>query len=139
VDWVREGVEEADGNRLDGLGEQRVDRMLGVPGVEPALDPAEGVDALVDHVAEIALDERRRLRPAEVVETRHPQGADLEHVAEALCRDQTDARPLVLEDRVRGHSRAVPDLLDRLAGEPGLLEQLDQPVDDRPRVIVDAR
>ena len=58
---IGERVDQAHGDRLDLLGEQRVDRALGIGRVERALDLARGVDALVDHLAQIALDQRRRL------------------------------------------------------------------------------
>ena len=112
---IGEGVEQADRDRLDLLGQQRIDGALGVGRIERALDLAAMVDALVDHLAQVALDQRRRLGPGEVVEPRHPQRADFQHVAEALGGDQPDARALVLEDRVGGDRRAVADLLDRAA------------------------
>jgi hypothetical protein len=64
---IGEGVDQADGDRLDLLGEQRVDRAFGVRRVERPLDPATVVDALVDDLAQIALDQRRRLGPGQVV------------------------------------------------------------------------
>ena len=85
---------------------------LGIGRVERALDMALGVDALVHHAAQIALDQRRRLLPGHVVEARHAQRADFQHVAEAVGGDQADAGALVLEDGVGGDRRAVAELLD---------------------------
>ena len=117
---VGERVDQAHRDRLDLLGEQRIDGALGVGRIERALDVAAMVDALVHHLAQIALDQRRGLGPGEVVELRHPQRADLQHVAEALGGDQPDARALVLEDGVGRDRRAVADFLDRRAAEAGL-------------------
>ena len=135
---IGEGIEQADGDRLDLLGQQRIDGAFGVARLERPLDAAARIDPLVDDLAEIALDQRRRLLPGEVVELGHAQRADLQHVAKALGRDQPDARALVLEDGVGGHRRAVADLLDHVAGQAGLLEQLAQALDDRLRVVADA-
>jgi hypothetical protein len=56
---IGEGIEQADRDRLDLLGQQRIDRALGVTDIERALDAAAGIDPLVDHLAQIALDQRR--------------------------------------------------------------------------------
>ena len=68
VHRIGERVEQADGDRLDLLGQQRIDGAFGVGGIERALDAAAMVDALVDHLAQVALDQRRRLGPGHVVE-----------------------------------------------------------------------
>ena len=96
------------------------------------------VDALVDHLAQIALDQRRRLGPGHVVEARHAQRADLQDVAEPLGGDQADARALLLEDGVGGDRGAVADLLDGASRYAGLGEQLGKPVDDGTGVVLDA-
>jgi len=114
--------EQADGDRLDLLGQQRVDGAFGVGRIEGAVDLAGMVDPFIDHAAQVALDQRLGLGPAEVVELGHAQGADLQHVAEALGGDQPDPRALVLEDRVGSDRRAVADFLDGAAVEPGLAE-----------------
>ncbi len=135
---IGEGIEQADGDRLDLLGEQGVDGPFGVARLERPLDAAARIDPLVDDLAEIALDQRRGLLPGEVVELGHAERADLQHVAKALGRYQPDAGALVFEDGVGGHRRAVADLLDHVAGEAGLLEQLAQPLDDRLGIVADA-
>ena len=114
---IGERVDQADGDRLDLFGEQRIDRALGIGRIERTLDLAAMIDALVHHLAQIALDQRRGLGPGEVVELRHPQGADFQHVAEALGGDQPDARALVFQDRVRRDRGAVADFLDRRAAQ----------------------
>src|SRR6266513_2968575 len=45
----------------------------------------------------------------------------------------------MLENGVRGHRRAVADLLDRAAGEARLAEHLGEALDDRLRIVLDAR
>ncbi len=121
---IGERVDQADRDGLDVLGQQRVDDALGIGRIERTLDVSVGVDALVHDLAQIALDQRRRLDPGQIVEARHPQGADFQHVAEAFRGDQADARALVLQDRVRRDRGAVANFLDRGAGETGLAEQL---------------
>ena len=86
-----------------------------------------GAHALVQLEAQAALDERRRLRPEEVVEVRHAHAPQLEHVAEALRRHERRARAAALEHRVRRHRRAVHDLLELAAP---VAEQLGDAVDD---------
>ncbi|SRR5258706_5247260 len=132
-------MQKTDGDRFHFLGEQRVDHTLGLALVQRLLDRARGIDALVHRLPQIALDQRHGLGPADVVHARHAQRADLEHIAEALGGDETGARTLVLEDGVRGHGRAVPNLLDRVAREPGLAEYLGEALYDRLRVVADAR
>src|SRR2546428_2773922 len=137
--WISERMKERDGDRLDLLRKQRVDRALGVARIQWPFDDPKGTDALIDDLAQVALDQRRGLGPADVVHARHAQRADLEHVAEAFRRDEAGLRAAVLEDRVRRHRGAVADLLDRAAGEAGLAEYLGQAVDDRLGVVLDAR
>jgi len=135
---VDERVDQAHRDRLDAFGEQRVDRALGVFGIERTLDDAGVVDALVHRLAQVAFDQRRRLLPGEVVEARRAQGADFQDVAEALGGDQPDLGALVLDDGVRGDRGAVADSLDLSAGEAGFPERLVKPIDQRARVVVDA-
>jgi hypothetical protein len=97
------------------------------------------VDSLVDHLAQVALDQRRRLGPAQVVEFRHPQRADLEHVAKTLGGDQPDPRALVLQNGVGSDRGAVTDLFDGSPGYPALAKNLGEAVDDRLGVVLDAR
>src|SRR5207247_7288217 len=53
-------------------------------------------------------------------------------------RDQPGARALLLENGVRGHRRAVADLLDRVTAQAGLAEHLGEALDDRLRVVLRA-
>ena len=100
--------------------------------------PARRVDPLVHHGAEVALDQRRRLLPREVVEPGHPQVADLQHVAEALRADQPGARALALQQRVAGDGGAVHDLGDVGAVDGVLGDEGGDAFHDGPRVVVDA-
>src|SRR5262249_1507430 len=111
----------------------------GILGIERALDSTDVIDALVDGLAQVALDQRRRLLPGEVIKPRRAQRADFQDVAEALRGDQPDLGALVLEDGVRGDRGAVADFLDLPAGEAGFAQRLIEPVDQRARVVVDAR
>src|SRR6516165_4679837 len=94
VHRVEVGVDEANGDRFYPLVDQLPDRPRGIGLSQRSLDPASGVDPLVDLDPQMALDQRRRLCPRQVIEPRHPQGADLEDIAKALCRDQPRARAL---------------------------------------------
>src|SRR5262249_5862182 len=86
------GVNKADSDRLYPLINELLDCARDIGLGQWPLHLAFGVDAFIDLDAQMALDERRRLGPRQVIEPRHPQGADLEHVAEAFCRDQPGAR-----------------------------------------------
>src|SRR5215831_9355705 len=99
---VSERVDEADRDRFDRFGEERIDGALRVGRIERALDRALMIDAFVHHLAQIALDQWLRFGPADVIEARHAQGADLQHVPEPLGGDESDPRPLALEDGVGG-------------------------------------
>ncbi len=116
-----------------------MDGALGVGRIERVLDLALVVDTLGHGLAQIALDERRRLHPGEVVKAGHAQGADLQHVAKPLGGDQADACALVLQDRVRRDGGAVADLLDRRPGKRRLVEDFGEAVDDRLCVVLHAR
>ena len=109
---VEVGVEEADGHGLDARAAQAGGELAALVLVELADDGAVGGDALVQLEAEVALDERRRLAPEEVVHVRDPQPAQLEHVAEAGGRDERRRAAAPLEHGVRRHRRAVDDLGD---------------------------
>ena len=85
-----------------------------------------------------ALDERRRLLPREVVQARHAEAADLEDVAEPPGGDEPRASALLLEDGVGGHGGSVEHLGEVRTRDPRVAEDLAEPIDDRPRVVVDA-
>ena len=117
---VGERVDEADRDRLDLFGEERIDGPLRVDRIERALDRAPMIDALVHHLTQVALDQRLRFGPADVIEARHAQGADLQHVPEPLGGDESDPRALALEDGVGGDGGAVANFFDSRAGQAGL-------------------
>ena len=139
VGGVLEGVEEADRDRLDALGDEPVHRRLGRLARERDDDLPARIDPLLHLDPEIALDELRRLLPPEVVEARHAKVPELEHVPKAAGRDEAGERPLVLEDRVGRDRRAVPDLGHVRPGEGGLVEDLRETARDRLCVVLDAR
>ena len=81
--------------------------------VQRAFDAAQVIDALLDLESQPARHQRRRLAPADVVENRHAQTADLEHVAKALRCDQARrARPCLRECALVATVVAVHDLRD---------------------------
>ena len=132
---VEVGVQQADRDRLDPFGDEKPGGALDAGLVERRVDLALGVDPLVDLDPPAPLDQGRRLGPAHVVEPRHAQIADFEHVAEAARGDQPGLGALVLEDRVRGDRSAVQQLDDAPAADLG--EQRGQPVDDGAGIVVD--
>ena len=81
-------VQEADGDRLDTVAPARVDDRLQVVEFERPEHDAVTVDALAHLEAVPAGNERRRLPRDEVVHVRPVPAADLEHVAEAMRRDE---------------------------------------------------
>src|SRR5206468_1314025 len=82
---------------------------------ERPLHLAAGSYPLVHLGAQVAFHQRRRLGPGEVVQPRHAQRADLEHVAEPARGDQPDPRPLQFQNGVRRHRRPVQPVGDRRA------------------------
>ena len=81
---------------------------------------AVGVDAAVDLEAVVPRGERPWLLPRrEAVEIAAIRVLDEDHVAEAAVRDEGDPRASSLDQRVRGHRRAVDEKLEsRTAGCP---------------------
>ena len=112
VGAVRVGVDEADGDRIDAGGEKLVDRASRCRLVQRALDLALGIDPLGDLEPQPPRDERRRLLPSDVVECRHPEASDLEHVPEAEGGDEAYPRPFALEDCIRRDRGPVHELGD---------------------------
>ena len=129
---VEVGVQEADGDGVTPVARRRAASARLSSSSSCADDGAVRGDALVQLEAEVALDERRRLAPEEVVHVRDPQPAQLEHVAEAGGRDERRRAAAPLEHGVRRHRRAVDDLGDCPAARAGR-EAADR-LDDRPVV-----
>ena len=139
MDGVRIRVDEADRDGLDPFVEQPPHRPPRVVAGQRTHDLARGVHPLVHHHPQVALHQRRGLLPGEVVEPRHPQVAQLQHVAEALAGDQSHPRAGQLQDRVRRHRGAVHDLRDFARRHPVPGEHGFQPLHDGQRVVLDAR
>ena len=136
---VRIGVDEADRDGLDLFSEQSSHRLLRIGARQRAYDLARRVHPLVHHHPQVALHQRRRLLPREVVEPRHPQVAQLQHVAEALAGDEPHPRAGQLQDRVRRHRGAVHDLGDLARRHAMPDEHRLEPFDDGERIVIDAR
>ena len=116
---VQVRVQQADGDRLDvGLAQPRGERAAPRPRRARCSTSPSARHPLGDLEAEAPRDERRRLRPEVVVEVRHAHPPQLEHVAEALGRDERRPRAAALEHGVRGDGRPVHDALDRVAPSP---------------------
>ena len=107
--------------------------------VERNDDRAVGTDPFGDSRAAAPGGEKdRRLGVhEEVVHARALLPADLQHVLEALGHQETDARALLLEDRVGGDGRAVHEALDvprRLAAQ--LQHRLDSGQDSGDEILL---
>ena len=139
VHGIRVRVEEAYGEGLDALVEEPVESPVDLGGIEGNLDLSARVDPLPHLETQVALDERGRLLPRDVVEAGHAQAADLQRVAEARGGDEPGARAPQLEDGVGGHRGAVKHLAHVTAGEARVAEHLAEALDDGPRIVVDAR
>ncbi len=109
-------MEEADGDRVDLELAQPACELTHLGVVERLQHGAVGRHALGELEAQPPLDERRWLAPEEVVHVRDPQAPKLEHVPEALRRDERGLGAEALEHGVRGDGRAVHDLARRRAG-----------------------
>ena len=122
-------VEQAD---RDGLDAQLAQSLRELPDLvvpqRPEHLPA-GAHPLVHLEAQLALDERRRLRPEEVVQVRHAHAAQLEHVAEPSGRQERRPGAAALEDGVRRDGGAVHDLFEACGF--AVAEELADPRDDR--------
>ena len=90
---VREGVEEADGDRLDARPARSRRDLLELRLVERREHLAAAVQALVDLEPERARHERLGQRDEEVVDVVAHLLAHLEHVAEAARRDEAVTAP----------------------------------------------
>src|SRR6185437_16681517 len=124
VGRVGEGVDQRDGERVDPrqLRELRAD--VGV--VELADHRAVGGDALVDLDGVLQRGEGLRLGPDDPARepARHVGTGDLQHLAEALGRDEPDRGALALQDRVGGDGGAVQHLRDVRQGDARLVTDL---------------
>ncbi len=101
VGRVRVGVKEADGDALDALAAEPLDDLGQPAEIERDEHRAVGADALADLGAEPPRHEGLglggQIEPVEVGAVHAP---DLEHVAEAARRDETDGADAPLDDRV---------------------------------------
>src|SRR3954468_9213726 len=103
---IGERVDETHRDRLDVLGEQRIDGALRIRPIERTLDLTAMVDALVDGLAQITFHQRRGLGPGQIVELRHAQRTALQHFTEALGGDQPTRAPLC--SRIAFEATVVP-------------------------------
>ena len=108
------GMQERDHDPLGARRAGALDRPCDARLVEFVLNTAIRLQAAGDAEDEIACDERRGPLRQQVVHVRDLEACDLEHVAEMLRREQGEAQPLALDDRVdadRGAMGKVADLL----------------------------
>jgi hypothetical protein len=111
VGRVRVGVQEGDGDRLDAVLAQRLERPGDVLADQLGLDRAVGHQPLGDGVDAAARHQRRRVAGEDVVEVVAVGAADLEHVAEAARRQQPHHGAAPLEQRVEADRGAVDEEL----------------------------
>jgi hypothetical protein len=137
---VAEGEEKRDGDRVGIEGRQRVE--------SERLELASGADSPAHADAALERDERSGMLGAGPVQVRSRLAAEVEDVLETPVRDEGRARTAALEQRVRGHGRAVGEALHlpcadgSRSGDDGLLlargggdlGRANRPVGDEHRV-----
>ncbi len=101
VHGVEIGMQQADGDRLHSLGQRR---HAAVPRLDLA---AQRVEAPVHLEPQLARHERCGPVGERVVQRRSSLPGDLDHIGEALRRDERDARTSPFEQRVGRHGGAV--------------------------------
>src|SRR5437879_3240466 len=76
-------VQKTDRDRLDAFFANTLDDLVQAAQIERRVDFARGVDALADRETPLALDERRRFLPVDVVGERNAYAPQLEDIAKA--------------------------------------------------------
>ncbi len=97
------------------------------------------VDSLRNLESQPPLDEIRRFVPVPVVQFRHTDPPQLEHIAKPFGCDQGCVRTTLLENRVGGHRRAVDHFPQRSPVRGALLEHSWKALSDRAAVVVRTR
>jgi hypothetical protein len=97
---VEEREEQTDGDGVDLVARDEVDRRVDVAVLERRHHPSLRVDALAHLEAEVAWHQGRRRVLEEVVETGAGRAPELQHVATAARGDERGARALALQQRV---------------------------------------
>ena len=128
-------MQQADRQRLHGLGGQLGDDSAGSVLVEGAKDRAVGQEPLADLTPQAPWHERRRRVDEEVVHVVATFVTDLERVAEPLGGQERRPRALALDERVGRERRAMDDRPDRARGNVRLLEERADGLLDRVRRI----
>ena len=145
VSGVGVGVEEADGERLDGgRVDQIAHRLAYLPEIQRLDHRAVGRDAFTDLPAAAARDERIGPSQPEVEQVVALLEAHVEEVPEPFGHQHPRRRPAPLDDRVGDEGGAVGDRVDLghrdvLAGEQGgrALDHRDRGVGWRGEPLVD--
>ena len=108
---VAPGMQETDGDRVDALPAQRLDRPLQGFRIERRLHGAIGAQPLGHAEPPAARHQRLRRRQAQIVAVRLQALAHFQHIAVALGRQQADRGALALQDGVGRDRGAVHDAL----------------------------
>ncbi len=127
VVWIRIRVEEADRHRLDVVAADRLGCRVHRGRVELAPHISSRPHSSRDLETPAPRDERRRLVVLKVVHHGDPQPPHLEHITEALRRDQRCPCPATLEHRVRGDGGRVDDRGHLAGSDAGRLSRLTAP------------
>jgi hypothetical protein len=127
------GVKETHGNPRHALRLERQQSLARRGLIERHERFAQSIQSLGHLEPQIARHERRRLRVEQVVDLGAVAAAQLEHVAEALGRDQADARALLLHDGVDHGRRAMDDRRQIRQIEPQSLEAFEESLLQLPR------
>jgi hypothetical protein len=103
---MQEPEEQAHSDRVNPRRGDRIDGRRQTLGIQGSDDPARA-HPFPDHESQVARHQRRRPVPGEVVERGAVLPADLDQIPETLGGDQRSAAAPSLQQRVRGHRRAV--------------------------------
>ena len=130
------GVQEADGDRLDAVGDQALRHRAHFGGVERRQHVAVAVHALRHLQPMAARHQRVGEAQEQVVDVVALLGAHLEDVAEAARGDQAEPRAAALDQGVGDQRRAVHHVADVGKREPSRLQQFGEPLERADRWVV---
>ncbi len=133
------GMQKAHRHRLDLERAQRVHDLAHLVRHQRDHDLAAGPDPFRDLEAQMARHQRRRLLPQRIVEPRHADPAQLQHVAKAAGGQQRAARALALQDRVGGDGAAMQHGIEAGGIERQLAGELRHALHDRRSIVVRSR
>ncbi len=118
VGVVEEREQQTDGDGVDPMPPDELDRRADVLGVELLYHAPLGVDALADFQSQVTRHQHGRGVLEEIVEARAGRAPQLEHVATAVRGDQGDPGAAPLQQRVGDHGGRMGQPADVTGGHP---------------------